>query len=760
MILLFADTTSLLDRAAGALGITRESLDNALWLTLLAGLVLSALHLLTMLVTRWGDRNASSKALIFSFLLHLSCAAGWVAFTPPERPAQPPELPPSFQVQELRDESDRPVEDRRDGNTPVWEQPPAPADTQLARAEQRLPELKPPESPERLPEELTRPEVDLPDLPTRPDEPVSTPQPERDGRPDPLVEASIPSRLDNPEVLLRSQVDVPQPDRRREPVPRRDVIDTTVDRRPTQGAVDRVQPEFDDSRQLSSLDADVDARAFLKRGQVGPVIESRGGPAPAALDANAAGAPSGETSPQPPAGIAAAGRQRQIPTRTSASRIDGAVERLRPTETPSAPDATGDTRLAVREGVAVDIPRGGAAPNVVRPNFPVGRVSPTPSVPPTYQLRGLEGRRDIALRHGGTDESEKAVDRALEWLARNQHPDGYWDADAHGAGNAQLDADGRDSRGAIPRDGATGAKSDAGLTALSVLAFLGAGHTHEVGPYTDNVRRALGWLVARQVRGGEEHGFLGADATYYARIYCHAMATYALAEAYGMQKDPTRNPWLREPLELAVEYSVKRQNADGGWRYRTDSVDSKSDMSIFGWQLMALKSAQIAGVQVPRSAEDKMVKFLVERSLGTNKGLAAYGAYGDATPSASMTAEALFSKQMLGLPRDHVQSTEAVNFLLGSLPKRSEYNLYYWYYGTLATFHYGGRSWQRWNESMRELLVADQRKDGEAAGSWDPFCRYGEYGGRVYSTALSALCLEVYYRFLPLYRHADEEATR
>ncbi len=67
-------------------------------------------------------------------------------------------------------------------------------------------------------------------------------------------------------------------------------------------------------------------------------------------------------------------------------------------------------------------------------------------------------------------------------------------------------------------------------------------------------------------------------------------------------------------------------------------------------------------------------------------------------------------------------------------------------------YQYGGEPWKQWNEALRDILVQDQRRSGHATGSWDPKPPWGPFGGRIYSTALSTLCLEVYYRFLPLYQ--------
>ena len=331
------------------------------------------------------------------------------------------------------------------------------------------------------------------------------------------------------------------------------------------------------------------------------------------------------------------------------------------------------------------------------------------------------------------------MEASLKWLAEHQHADGYWDADAHGAGKVKIDESGVDRNYA-------GRDADSGVTALAVLAFLAAGYTHEEGQYAEQVDRAIKWLIRQQ----RPDGNLGDGTGKFAMMYCHAMATYALAEAYGMQSDPATDTRLREPVAKGVNFIIGRQNLnDGGWRYEKQTP---GDMSIFGWQLMALKSAEIAGVRTPVEARAGMVRFLRERSLGEHQGLAGYLKGEKWPPSPSMTAEALFCKQMLGIKRSNAASVEAAEYLVLRAPKRSEWNEYYWYYGTLAMYQYGGKEWQTWNAALRDQLIAEQRTSGDLAGSWDPHGPWGAYGGRVYSTALSTMCLEVYYRFLPLYQ--------
>jgi hypothetical protein len=184
----------------------------------------------------------------------------------------------------------------------------------------------------------------------------------------------------------------------------------------------------------------------------------------------------------------------------------------------------------------------------------------------------------------------------------------------------------------------------------------------------------------------------------------------------------------------------------------------RGDTSQLGWQLMSLKSAELAGLNVPSSAGDGAVRFLKSVSIGQFGGKASYrpGEH----PSPTMTAEALVCRQFLGMARENPATNEAADYLTAQLPSADRINLYYWYYGTLGLYQLQDDHWQRWNTALQNTLVSRQHNDGELAGSWDPECLWGGYGGRVYSTALSALCLEVYYRYLPIYRSSERNASR
>ncbi len=340
----------------------------------------------------------------------------------------------------------------------------------------------------------------------------------------------------------------------------------------------------------------------------------------------------------------------------------------------------------------------------------------------------------IAQSNGATADSEAAVKAALQWLAANQEPDGRWDAKAHGAGKEQWVA-GRERFGA-------GGQADTGISALALLAMLASGHTHQEGDYRDHVRRGLEFLIRSQ----RSDGALGGQAAAYAFAYCHSMSMIALGEAYGMTGDPR----LAEPIRRAVAYSVASQNpTTGGWRY---NPGDEGDTSQLGWQVMGLKSAELSGIPMPTRTRMGAIRYLNSVSSGSFGGIASYRE-GEA-PSRTMTAVALVSRQFLGLSSRDPVAREAAAYLAQEPPTSDEMDLYYWYYGTLGLYQTQGPSWDSWDKALQATLVATQSEEGELAGSWSPETRWGGYGGRVYSTAMATLCLEVYYRFLPLYAEA------
>jgi len=374
-----------------------------------------------------------------------------------------------------------------------------------------------------------------------------------------------------------------------------------------------------------------------------------------------------------------------------------------------------------------------------RPNVPV-RPGDGQEVPEPLRGRIIADRLKAAQPFGATPRTEAAVAAALDWLASAQSEDGRWDADAFGAGRETRTL-GHDRQGA-------GAHADTGITGLALLALLGCGETHLAGAHRQTVQHGLEFLLASQARDGN----LAGHAELYAAMYCHGMATLALSEAYALSGDERLLPGLR----AALEYTIAAQSSAGGWRYRPSEPTDPGDMSQFGWQLMSLKSAEMGGIPLPAATRVRMVRFLQSCSTGKSRGMAGYQPGHRA--SRTMTAESLVCRHFLTVENTPAALHEGAAFVMQELPSRQTPNFYYWYYGTLAMFQRQGADWRRWNDALQQELLARQRWDGSLAGSYDPDDVWGGYGGRVYSTALAALSLEVYYRYLPVHGASDDDA--
>jgi len=355
------------------------------------------------------------------------------------------------------------------------------------------------------------------------------------------------------------------------------------------------------------------------------------------------------------------------------------------------------------------------------------------------------GGRAAAIKSGeGTEGSENAVELGLAWLARNQLPTGGWRAHTEGA-----------------------AWAEPGISALATLAFLGAGYTHKRGNrYARTVERAIAYIKRHQdakgcialVHDGKPMG---------GYMYCHAMGALALAEAFGMTEDPL----LREAAQRAVDFICQAQNPQiGGWRYAYRYATS--DSSVSGWMIMALRSASLAGLDVPEGVLPLARKFFATVT-NARAGTTAY--MPGVQLGTALHAVGLLAHHYLGLPGDdpYVQRAEAV--ILDNPPKwvdreaglplpldkaallTATNNYYFWYYANLALHQRRSKTWDAWHPQVRDLLCRIQEREGDREGSWPPLTYGGTTGGRVYSTALAILSLEVYYRYAPMYRETVDE---
>ncbi len=384
-------------------------------------------------------------------------------------------------------------------------------------------------------------------------------------------------------------------------------------------------------------------------------------------------------------------------------------------------------------------PAGPEAPPELAPSLvgaaSLGALSANVQAP--FSGRSGVDRARLVRREGGTVRSEKAVNDGLEWIVRHQRPDGSWTLDVNEVCGECP------SRAAIV--------SQTGATGLALLPLLGAGHIHTVkGPHQAAVRKGVEWLVANQAPDGDLH--VGGTGTAY--LYSHSIAAMALCEAYGLSRDPA----LRKPAERAAAFLVASQDAGGGgWRYRPGQ---EGDTSVFGWSLFALRSANLAGIPIPKKTVQRCTNYLNSAAFDRKRILYSYQPGQSASPV--MTAEALVGRQLLGWGRDHPALARGAARVASHLQTSEDRNIYYWYYATQLLHNMRNKDWERWNPHVREALIDAQiHEDGCGHGSWDPAYpsadRWGMSAGRLYQTSLSILTLEVYYRYLPLYRTADEE---
>ncbi|TAH39545.1 MAG: hypothetical protein EYC70_01800 [Planctomycetota bacterium] len=372
-----------------------------------------------------------------------------------------------------------------------------------------------------------------------------------------------------------------------------------------------------------------------------------------------------------------------------------------------------------------------------------GRLEHTP-----YRSR-FGSEKDVAIRtFGGSAETERAVASGLAYLAKRQSRQGNW-----------WSRTGNDEKyGSVT----------VGRTGLCMLAFLGAGHTHDSDTqYSANVQRAIDFLLSVQ---DPVTGHFG-----YTEAYSHGIATYALGECYALTEDPK----LRESLAKAVAHIVSRQTRGddprkrGGWSYYypDDRVfDSWPRASITAWQVMALESARLGGLEVPDETFRLAHDFLLT-CQDQEKGLFLYSH--DPLRLRSVypwlpgsTPAALFALSLLGEDANSPRFEDVRQFILARAPRsysftteedfvqRCQGNDYFWYYATLAMFRCGGDVWERWNKAMKATILPAQQDDG----SWLPISIYANVAGdtdwdRSYSTAMCVLTMEVYYRyFTPLLR--------
>lgn len=417
-------------------------------------------------------------------------------------------------------------------------------------------------------------------------------------------------------------------------------------------------------------------------------------------------------------------------------------------------------------------------------------------------LASRAARRQQALAYGASPESENAVDLALEWLAKHQRGDGSWCFN-HREGDHNCEPC------PCANPGSQYAPALNGATAMVLLAFLGAGYTHLEGQYQEEVAAGLRYLIDAQQPGGSLIDPSG-------RMYSHGLATFALCEALAMTRYDYHRPRLlpkttdtteldpeqlvgvaagksavdiddpfadgaalwdpsvtestgeRRPVgldelaraaQLGITFIEKAQHRRGGWRYMPGEA---GDTSVVGWQMMALKSAYLAGLEVDPRVVKKAIGFLnyvADDRIGSTYGYTKGNPKRNVDIGRSINATTpigLLCRMYTGW--DHKHRGLAVGVArLEKCTQRGK-GMYFYYYATQVMHHYKGPAWQNWNAWMRDYLVKTQNRKGSETGSWF-FTGPHDNAGRLYCTAMATMTLEVYYRYSPIYGSAAVEAA-
>ncbi|MDT8389670.1 MAG: prenyltransferase/squalene oxidase repeat-containing protein [Lentisphaeria bacterium] len=333
------------------------------------------------------------------------------------------------------------------------------------------------------------------------------------------------------------------------------------------------------------------------------------------------------------------------------------------------------------------------------------------TLPGLYSSRTKEGREKALRTYGGPGAaaSERAVLKALRWLQEHQEEDGSWS----------------------PRS------NPEAMSGMALLAFLAHGETPSSEEFGATVQRGIQWLANRMLnkKGLESKG------------YSHGIATYALCEAYAL----TKIPFVKPAMEKGLERMISGQQPKGGFDYNY-AKGKRWDLSVAAWQLQAMKAGYAAGATTPglEDAMEKGINYL--KNVAYANGKFGYTKAGVGSPA--MQGAGTLCLQLLGAGKSTEAKSCVDGFLAAYEPdwetggKHASYN---WYYCTQAIFHGGSRDFKRWNASFAPMLIKHQQNDGH----WvNPGVEPGNLGNYApfKATALNALSLQVYYRYLPTYK--------
>lgn len=349
-----------------------------------------------------------------------------------------------------------------------------------------------------------------------------------------------------------------------------------------------------------------------------------------------------------------------------------------------------------------------------------------------YEGRSTIGRMNALKKAGGNQKTESAVLRALRWLKKTQNENGSWTAE-----KSYQEA----------------------ITGLCLLAYLAHGETPTSEEFGVTVQKSMQYLADRVNANALPRG--------NHLPYINGIVAYALAEAYGM----TKIPFLRPPMEASLQMVMDGQQSGGGYDYDYKQ-GARWDLSVSGWQYQAMKAGFVAGANVKdlQKGMEKGVSFIrnvtykkphseKERPFGyTTPGGGSDGMQGAAVLCLQLLGEGNCPEAKAGLEfidkivNNSKHPDDSRVKWVDSMWKTDLWAnpLYYWYYCTQAMFHAGQRPWKDWNDHFSPMCIAKQNPEGY----WDSPGAGGKKNqiDKWYTTALCALSLQVYYRYLPTYK--------
>jgi len=310
---------------------------------------------------------------------------------------------------------------------------------------------------------------------------------------------------------------------------------------------------------------------------------------------------------------------------------------------------------------------------------------------------------------------DDAVANALKYLSQQQRHNGCWNVEVMG--------------------------DSTGITSLAVMAFLAAGHVPGEGPYGKVIDRGVAYVLEKQDVGG-----MIVDHRGHGPMYDHGISTLMLSEVAGMtskeQAGRTRQV-LENGIKLILRSQMLRKTAReaGGWRYQSTSLDS--DLSVTGWQLLALRAAKDIGCDVPVENIDLAVNY-VKRCHNSH----GFGYQPGQGPTSSLTGVGVLALQICG-HHDDPEVERGVQFLRRQ-PQRIDEQWFFYgaYYNAFSGYKYGGPDWELTKDSLFSQLLTIQ----SPAGQWESRNQNEKRFGPIYTTSLAVLALTVEYGYLPIYQ--------